>query len=287
MQAEISDEQLRALLSSEVPMLGNFLVGFALPRAEGETLDALPGGSGTLVSIDGIEGVLTAKHVLSSLDRNKIAGLVLPSPGPPKLHHISFRMEHTSRLTLPTMGEPTSSGPDLALLIPPPDVLSTLRAKKSFYNLAKRRTKMLEAPSPLDHGIWALSGFSGEWTSDSVPERGFQRIKIFRGGFGVGNVTRAFEDGEFDYLLFEVLYNELYEGPQSFGGFSGGGLWQLLGREENGAFCVTQRLLSGVAFYESDLKHGGDGITREITCQGRRTLYGVFLEQVRRETFHT
>jgi len=33
MQTKISDDEFRALLSSEVPMLGHYLVGFALPTA--------------------------------------------------------------------------------------------------------------------------------------------------------------------------------------------------------------------------------------------------------------
>jgi hypothetical protein len=142
------------------------------------------------------------------------------------------------------------------------------------------RLRRLIKPAPLDYGIWVLSGFSGEWTSDGAPERGFQRIKIFKGGLGDGKVTREFECGGFDCLIFKALYNELYEGPERFGGFSGGGLWQLLGREVDGKLQITQRLLAGVAFYESELKKEGENVTREITCHGRRSVYKALVDHV-------
>ena len=278
-ETEIGDAEFRALLAAEVQILANYLVGFALPTSENGSLDALQGGSGTLVSINGAEGVLTAKHVLTSLGRNKVAGLILPSPGSPELHRVTFSMEHARQFTLPA-GEPEPCGPDIAFLIPPPDVLGTLRAKRSFYSLSKRQTEMLAKPTPLDHGLWVLSGFSGEWTTDGAPERGFERIKIFRGGLGEGKVTKEFERGGFDYLIFEALYNQLYEGPKRFGGFSGGGLWQLLGREVDGKFEITQRLLLGVAFYELDFNKEDDRVTRDITCHGRRSVYQTLFKDV-------
>jgi hypothetical protein len=140
---------------------------------------------------------------------------------------------------------------------------------------------VLEKQQPLDHGIWVLSGIPGEWTSDAAPERGFSRVKIFRGGHGAGTVTREYERGEFDYLVFEALYNKHYEGPQDFGGYSGGGLWQLLVKPDNGSLSVTQRFLSGVAFSQSDFKESEAGAIREITCHGRRSLYDVLISHVR------
>ncbi len=260
-------------------MLGPYVVGFVLVKSGDDGPDALLGGSGTLVSIDGTEGILTAKHVFNSLERNKTVGLILTSSGSALAHHISFNIEYCAYVMLPAEGEPSPSGPDLGFLIPPPDIVSTLRARQSFYNLTKRKDEVLAKQLPLDHGLWVLAGLS-RWTSEGFPERGFQKVKVFRGAFGEGKVTREYDDGKFDYLIFEALYNELYEGPERFRGFSGGGLWQLLGKEEDGKLLITQRLLSGVAFYESDLLKDGDRVTREITCHGRNSLYGVLISTV-------
>jgi hypothetical protein len=239
------------------------------------------GGSGTLVSVDDVEGILTAKHVLSSLKRAQHVGLVVPYGFKSELHHLAVDMKLCSEFALPAAGEPLETGPDLAILVPPPDVIGTLRAKKSFYNLARRQRDMFEKPQPLDRGFWVLSGSAAEWASDADPSRGFKSVKIFKGGIGAGVVTREYHHGNFDYLIYEALYNDLYEGPRTFGGFSGGGLWQLLVAPEDGKFRVTSRLLSGVAFFQSDLTASGGEAVREITCHGIRSLYDVLIKHVR------
>jgi hypothetical protein len=73
-------------------------------------------------------------------------------------------------------------------------------------------------------------------------------------------MARECDEGNFDYLFFEALYNELYEGPDSYGGFSGGALWQLLVRPDGSTFEIADTLLSGVAFYQSGKQN--DGVSR-------------------------
>jgi hypothetical protein len=83
-------------------------------------------------------------------------------------------------------------------------------------------------------------------------------------------------------LIFETLYNEHYEGPQSFAGYSGGGLWQLLVNKEAEGFRVTDFLLSGVAFHQSHkIQRQSGEIVREITCHGRLSLYSVLISEAR------
>lgn len=85
---------------------------------------------------------------------------------------------------------------------------------------------MVEAPEPIEHGLWVLSGFAGERTGDRAPEQGFSKVKVFNGLHLEGKLAIERNEGNFDYLFFEALYNKLYEGPDSYGGFSGGPLWQ-------------------------------------------------------------
>jgi len=88
----------------------------------------------------------------------------------------------------------------------------------------------------------------------------------------------------FDYLFLEALYNELYEGPDDYGGFSGGSLWQLIVKPNGSSFRIAEILLSGVAFYQSEKKDDGSGqITRHVKCHGRRSLYKALIEKVRAE----
>ena len=76
--------------------------------------------------------------------------------------------------------------------------------------------------------------------------------------------------GTFDYLEFKARYGGLNEPPQSFGGFSGAGLWQApLVRTPEGTLKAKELLLSGVAFYQFARTEE----RRVIKCHGRRSVY--------------
>jgi hypothetical protein len=245
-------------------------------------LDATLGGSGTLVTIDEVQGILSANHVIKLLRTNRDVGLVLPTASE-ELHHVSLRSSDFSDYSFCPEGK-AENGPDLGLLVPPPDVLATLQARKSFYNISKRQDRMVEAPEPIERGLWVLSGFAGEQTGDRTPEQGFSKVKVFKGSHLAGKLASECKEGNFDYLFFEALYNDLYEGPDSYGGFSGGALWQLIVGLDGSRFRITDILLSGVAFYQSDKRDDGSGqVTRHIKCHGRRSLYKALIERVRAE----
>ena len=108
-----------------------------------------------------------------------------------------------------------------------------------------------------------------EWTSDLPVERGFTRVKAFRGLCGAGVVTSQHTRGDYDYLHFEAKYGGLYEGPQSYEGFSGGGLWQIQFTDQDGQLQISDSLLSGVAFYQSEIV----AELRTIYCHGRKSIY--------------
>jgi hypothetical protein len=277
---EINQRVLRGLVDSEVPNLSDYSIGFVLPKMENGSPDARLGGSGTLVMIDEIYGILTASHVIKLLKTSEYTGLVLPTVVR-ELHNLSFKTDDCSCISFCPQGAPVN-GPDIGILIPPPDALVTLQARKSFYNLSKRQQRMLEKPEPLGDGFWILSGFAGEWSGDGPPEQGFSRVKYFKGMHAEGKVTTACSQENFDYLFLEALYNEFYEGPESYGGFSGGGLWQLLLTANGNKLKVADRLLSGVAFYQSEKKRDDAGrVIREIKCHGRRSIYEAMIDRVR------
>jgi hypothetical protein len=140
---------------------------------------------------------------------------------------------------------------------------------QTFYNLDKRRDRMLKGDSVTEYG-WALFGMVHERTIDADTKgTKFTRVKGFCGNVGLGTkpIERAQE--QFDYLDFVALYNEKYEGPESYQGTSGGGLWQLEYRDIDGKIDVTEALLSGVAYFES----ARPADTRTIYCHGRRSIY--------------
>ena len=125
-------------------------------------------------------------------------------------------------------------------------------------------------PWPSNTGIWALVGAPAEWTEDATPEAGFSMVKKQPGMIGVGVVTKEYEQGGFDYLEFPAIYNADYEGPGSFAGCSGGGLWHMLSsKTEHGQRVIKDSVLSGVAFWEC----GRVDNKRIVICHGRRSIY--------------
>jgi hypothetical protein len=217
MERKIDNVELRKLIEPEIARLNDWSIGFVLPSVENKVIDASLGGSGTLVKIDEIQGILTANHVVERLKKNEDVGLILTEEG--TLHHLGFKIQDCSRIALASQEE-APKGPDVSLLLPPPHVLSVLSARKSFYNLSMRRERVLHRTPPLEHGLWLLSGFAGEWTQEATPEQGFVRAKRFKGMLLNVKMTKEYDEDGFDYLVCEALYNESYEGPDSYGGYT-------------------------------------------------------------------
>lgn len=269
--------KLRAFVEKAAKEISDFAVAFVNLQEHGERKDADLAGSGTLVSIDGTKGILTACHVIENLPNTGEVGLVLLARPPGQLHRFTLPMEFVEKVLI-ARGPCECDGPDLGLLVLPEREAAKIEVTKVFYNIVKRRDRILSNPPAIDTGVWFLEGVADEWTKDAPPEQGYERVKIFRGISGVGIVKAEYEKGGFDFLEFEAKYDDSYEGPDRFGGFSGGGLWQLLVEEPgNGDLTVRERILSGVAFYESPIEGG----LLIIKCNGRRSIYENGVDTVR------
>ncbi len=261
----LTKEEISQLLAQTNERIENFAVGFV--KIEDNEEDASLLGSGTLVTFAGRNAILTADHVLQVLPRIGELGLVLPQ-AEPRLHRSILYAENTESHSIARASR-DCNGPDLGLLLLAKTDANRLANSKIFYNLEKRRDRILSTPPAIDSGGWFLVGMGAEWTEDLAPERGFPRVKLFRGISGAGVVTVERQDGKYDYLNFEAKYGPSYQGPGSFQGFSGGGLWQIQLKENDGKLELVDVLLSGVAFYESEVV---DNI-RTIFCHGRRSIY--------------
>jgi hypothetical protein len=266
----------RTLSASELPVvfaavndrISDYVIGFVKILLNTDPEDATIAGSGTLVTASGRHAILTADHVLDALPSKGNVGLVLPTRFGPQLHRATLDMGVVLKLTVGRASY-DRNGPDLGLILLSPSDISKLSSSKTFYNLDKRREQMLSAPRAIDMGGWFLSGMVDEQTSDLSPEGGFARVKAFRGFTGAGVVAAERQRAKFDYLEFEAKYNAAYQGPNSFGGVSGGGLWQVVFEERDGCVNIVDALLAGVAFFQSEIV----GDIRTIFCHGRRSIY--------------
>jgi hypothetical protein len=240
-------------------------------------LDGQVSGSGTLVSIDGVRGILTAGHVVHNWHDSQ------PTEGHSKRLGIipdrraSVLVEESLAHFDSFVTEPADSetfGPDLAFVgIPSPSgFLSTLLAKKSFCDLTgpsvTNRMVFIQRAGPM-----ASCGVVAERT-----ERSNGRITINQYVL-LGTEPQLFERDGYDYVDLRSRRSLEPKTPNSFGGLSGSGLWRFsLARLSPSEMKPFDFQLAGVAFFQ--LPDTDDGIAT-VRFHGPRSIYEQFLPEVR------
>lgn len=248
----------------------DFSVGFSKVFPPQKPSEVRLAGSGTLVSAGKVHAILTAAHVLSNLPGTGDVGLIVPTRHKGYHAPMVIDMENIRKILI-AKGADDSQGPDLGLIILSPADWLRLPTGKTFFNLCNRRDKMMNDPHPPLRGIWVICGMVGEWTNNPPQMRLPQQPKGFHGLCMPVAFANQRQQGDYDYISVQVGKNESYEGPESFGGCSGGGLWHVIVNEQsNGRLAVSEALLAGVAFYESGWERGRN----TIECHGRKSIYG-------------
>ena len=229
-------------------------------------------GSGTFITVGDITGILTAEHVVKLLDDTsfngppKFLGLVIQKHE----HRYTIEREHI-KIHKIARGTVDSEGPDLAFIGIPLAELGTIRAVKSFYNLQQDRKRMLSSPPKSNLGAWAICGAPDIETTNGKSTQGL-KLKGFNSYCFFGGDPRIYDMDKFDYLEMTVRYDCHPDIPESFGGISGGGVWQIpLIQMTNGEIKPKEYLLSGIAFYQTE-KYGS---RRFIRCHSRKSIYDI------------
>jgi hypothetical protein len=223
----LDTQQLETLLERAQERLFSYGVGFvkvgATPGAE-----PILAGSGTLVVIGGVYGILTADHVLENLPPTGRVGLTFGRYPQGPVHRFTIAMDVASRFII-AKASGNESGPDLGFLALPPDAVSALKARASFYEVVSRRTRILSSPPAIESGGWIILGVVDEWSISGPGESGFKGVKHFTTVCGGSAVSHEEQRDGFDYLYFEVKCSDPEQNrPTSFKGTSGGSLWQLV-----------------------------------------------------------
>ena len=256
-----------AVIDAAAQDLADYSVGFVGFENTPRGLNAVLLGSGTLVSVGSIRAVLTAHHVVSILPTEGRLGLILG----PSLQQHAADVQGLTYLKIAS-GANAADGPDLGAIIFAPSIAGAIAARKTFYNLELRRDQMLSAPLDLHDGFWFVHGFIDEKTVEERGRNGYERIKCFYNLSGAGGPDKAVVVGEHDYFAFPIDYGGRSIAPKSFGGMSGGGLWQVpFTRDTDGQIKHQAPLLSGVVFYQEVATQ----ISCNIKCHGRQSVYRV------------
>ena len=225
-------------------------------------------GSGTLIIINSFHSILTAEHVIAQLRSSDRLGLLSSFRGHP--HRYIFDQDNLGIHRI-GRGKDDSIGPDIGLIVLPRVNIGRLKAEKSFFNVDKRIELSDKFFISTDRGFWFTFGFPGEFEEDIQPRRGFAAIKGYQGLCGISGITKEYEDSGYDYLEMSIEYGiDNSDLPSSFGGVSGGGVWQVpLSKDSEGHLKPDEYILSGVIFYQTNLEANH----RLIRCHGRKTVY--------------
>lgn len=218
--------------------------------------------SGTLTLINGVAGILTARHVWSRIERASSVALVVGR----QPYYVSPRVLRSfGPVGQDGLLDPSVMAPDLAFVRIPPPARRDLEAYgKVFYSIDARRNDP-ELDFFAETGFWILAG-SPQALYD--PQSGATPSLLYD-----TTVEKRVEVGAWDYLFVNLNLPQNPEIPRTYKGVSGGGIWRVsfwLNPEQT-AFAVTDAkrdiLLSGVAFYQTGEKG------RQVIGHGPRSLY--------------
>lgn len=246
--------------------LAHYTVGFIRIQSGKHGKDLTLLGSGTLVTANGKHAILTAHHVVEILPTKGVLGLVYSE-------RLSYGTVSTDGLRYLKIARGTvdSEGPDLGAVILTPNIASSLGASKSFHNLDRNRSMMLTEPPAIVAGLWIVQGFIAERTQEELNfEERRKLVRFFE--LSSSSTARPYTVGDYDYFEVPIKYSVHASIPISYGGASGGGLWQVpLERKRSTGEIVPAivPLLSGVAFYQDGTEAG----LSAIRCHGRRSVY--------------
>jgi hypothetical protein len=236
--------------------------------------DAQLGGSGTLIKVGERHAILTAGHVVDYLWEATEFGVVIPRVQSGQRHRLAFQTGLLEKIVMPRVKNlPESLPPDIALIILPSSQASDIAASKSFWDLSRTKDDLLSNPPHWNLGFWALSGFAGEWTFEHPPEHSWDRIMAFKGRIFPG-FAEPLANCNCDAWEFTITRSPEYDGPGSFGGYSGGGLWQILLKGSKDAIRLKGIILSGVAYHQSGFQDNRN----VIRCNGRDYIYGFAVD---------
>lgn len=248
--------------------LASYSVGIFSINENG--VDAL--GSGTLVQYEDIYGVVTARHVVELFETIEKVGLVLHK----REHRFVLEVQFLD-LIVSDRGKTLESGPDMAFIRLPKAKVGTIKARCSFVNLGIHKERVVKSSYGHDFGCWCLFGFPDEMRS-TYKEEGKISFEFY-GQCGVsGGMEKYSDEGQYDYFWQKIVYSKTNNPPQSYGGVSGGGLWQAIITSRKGKYEVSEYIFRGVAFYQTSR----EGDTRLIKFHGDKSVYTYMLGEIQK-----
>lgn len=232
-------------------------------------------GSGVLVSVGDVRGVLTCGHVFESIFARDAVGLCIFTNDKTRLQNAQLHKKDIGIYECLYQGE-SPEGPDIAFFeIANPSLFDSLAAATMVFDLVGGKSKYKTVTAGDDKKIYVVPGILGEWTGTVDFEAGMS-LEVEGLSLVVSPRDPRSNKG-YDLLTLVPSYDELVSAPASYGGLSGSGLWEILVREDrSGDYEFSSRKLSGVVFWEKP--EGENDLI--VFCHGPKSIYELLLPKV-------
>lgn len=254
--------------------ISDFTIGLAKLTVHDRAEDATCAGSATLASVGKIDGLLTAAHVLDALPKTGDVGIILFQNR--TMQKQVIKIEDAELPIIIRAEEFGCNGPDLGFLRLPQTNVSWLKATNSFYNLKKRRDKVLGNESPVPNYVEAVVGMIDVFTKDVLVDDPTRRAKVFSAIFCSGEVRTNRNESGFDLLDVAITPYPDFPLPDNFQGMSGGALWRFYFFEKDNIPSIVEKRLVGVPFHQSAAEDG----TKIITCHGPVGIHSALIDAI-------
>jgi hypothetical protein len=225
-------------------------LGVGFLKVSEDNRDASPIGTGTFARLGKTSGIITAGHVLEALPEGN-AGLVRFPSVEPALQNFRLDLDHTDRIV--DWNGQNGDAPDIGFLKIPELDARSLEAKGAvFYNLALVRNFVPSKPGHQMAKAYAVVGVVGEWTEEGPAMQAKGKKKIIGGLFGAAKEVQQLTENEIELIEATVDYTTGPKVPKSYGGVSGGALWELhVELDEQKSVVKVNKKLHGIAFRQS------------------------------------
>ena len=250
-----------------------YTIEFAKLEVHNRVEDAIGAGSGTLVSVGKVHGILMAAHVLTNLPDLGDVGIVEYRGRRSHYRKRTIEMANTTKIVLRDDLRPGRARSRLPAACP--NTVGWFEAIGSFYNLLKHRSDASEPP-PSPNSADAIVGMIDERTKDLPAEdptsaggdsRRCSRTAPSRPSANVGGYD-LFDFAPTDYPDFKL--------PGNYKGTSGGAVWRIYLKLNGEKPEIAGSRLWGVPYYQT--KNEGGGYV--LTCHGMGGVYGALLDAV-------
>ena len=183
-------------------------------------------------------------------------------------HRMEFKCKYLQSIKI-GRGSDEFEGPDLSFIVFPENEAAKVKPYKQFFDLSVYQDNMLKNRPDPHIGIWFIWGIPDEYTELLESDKGLGEIMSLTGGSMLVGPNREYMNGEYDYIEPDIDYNGPEKPPDSLGGISGGGLWFIPIKRSGNTLEPAEFILSGVAFYQSEIKNS----KRFIKCHGILSIY--------------